>query len=163
MINYVIGDATQPVGFGSKIITHVVNDIGAWGAGFTAAIEKRWMTPRYFYRGWFKDIAAAVECGANTYFKLGEIQMVSVDPGLWVCNMLAQHCLPTKSHRRVCDLKALASCLSKLSLVARDKQASVHMPRIGCGIGGLWWAEVEPIINLELADCDVTVYDLSAR
>ena len=41
-INYVIGDATQPVGEWPKIIVHVCNDIGGWGRGFVTAISKRW-------------------------------------------------------------------------------------------------------------------------
>lgn len=33
MITYVTGDATKPVGNGRKIIAHVTNDEGGWGAG----------------------------------------------------------------------------------------------------------------------------------
>ena len=41
-INYVIGDATQPIGDGAKIIVHVCNDIGGWGRGFVLALTKKW-------------------------------------------------------------------------------------------------------------------------
>jgi hypothetical protein len=40
-IQYIAGDATAPIGDGNKIIAHVCNDIGAWGAGFVLAISKR--------------------------------------------------------------------------------------------------------------------------
>ena len=33
-IAYVQGDATQPQGTGARIIVHICNDIGGWGAGF---------------------------------------------------------------------------------------------------------------------------------
>lgn len=43
--------------------------------------------------------------------------------------------------------------------------ASVHMPRIGCGLGGGNWEFVESLIVEYLCDrgVPVTVYDLPAR
>ena len=40
-IQFITGDATAPIGKGNRIIAHVCNDIGAWGAGFVLAISKR--------------------------------------------------------------------------------------------------------------------------
>ena len=39
--------------------------------------------------------------------------------------------------------------------------AAIHMPRIGCGLAGGDWSEIEPIIHDELSkhDVAVTVYD----
>ena len=54
-INYLEGDATQPIGNGPKIIVHVCNDIGGWGKGFVVAISKRWKEPEAEYRRWYKD------------------------------------------------------------------------------------------------------------
>jgi O-acetyl-ADP-ribose deacetylase (regulator of RNase III) len=48
-IHYVTGDATAPIGTGHKIIAHVCNDIGAWGAGFVLALSKRWPQPKAEY------------------------------------------------------------------------------------------------------------------
>ena len=49
-INYLVGDATRPVGEGVKLIIHCCNDIGAWGAGFVVALSKRWEGPEKCYR-----------------------------------------------------------------------------------------------------------------
>ena len=40
-------------------------------------------------------------------------------------------------------------------------EASVHMPRIGCGLAGGKWEEIEPIITDELTSqgIEVSVYD----
>lgn len=40
-IKYVIGDATEPQGTGRKIIAHVCNDCGGWGAGFVLALSAK--------------------------------------------------------------------------------------------------------------------------
>lgn len=40
-IHYVTGDATEPIGEGEKIIAHICNDQGGWGAGFVLALSKK--------------------------------------------------------------------------------------------------------------------------
>jgi O-acetyl-ADP-ribose deacetylase (regulator of RNase III) len=44
---------------------------------------------------------------------------------------------------------------------AKELNASVHMPRIGCGLAGGEWSKVEPIIIETLCKngVEVTVYD----
>lgn len=39
MITYLTGDATKPRGNGRKIIAHVTNDEGAWGAGLLQRVK----------------------------------------------------------------------------------------------------------------------------
>ena len=42
-----------------------------------------------------------------------------------------------------------------------ELKATVHMPRIGCGLAGGTWDNIEPIIERTLceADIEVSVYD----
>lgn len=153
-IQYVIGDATQPQGDGNKIICHVCNDIGAWGAGFVLAISKRWPLPEDAYRRWSKD---SIE--GFPPFELGQIQPIQVADDIWVCNMVAQDGIryadepPIRYH-------ALQDCLKRVATLAQNLNASIHMPRIGCGLAGGKWELVERIIGQELGEFPVTVYDL---
>lgn len=57
---------------------------------------------------------------------------------------------------------ALRTCLAKVARKALETNASVHMPRIGCGLAGGKWEAVEPIIREELVSkgVSVIVYDL---
>jgi len=57
---------------------------------------------------------------------------------------------------------AIEACLEKLAVEALRLEASVHMPRIGCGLAGGTWDRIEPIIERTLTkqDVDVYVYDL---
>jgi O-acetyl-ADP-ribose deacetylase (regulator of RNase III) len=52
-------------------------------------------------------------------------------------------------------------CLRTLAEHAAELSASVHMPRIGCGLAGGRWEEIEPIISRTLGARDIptTVYD----
>lgn len=149
-IIYLKGDATNPQIEGNKIITHICNDIGGWGKGFVLAISNRWKKPENEYRKWFQN---------DDNFKLGEIQMVEVDDNLWVCNMIGQHKIITNS-KGISPIryKAVEECLEKLSAEALQLNASIHMPRIGCGLAEGKWEEIEPIIERTLLKNNVEVY-----
>ena len=43
-------------------------------------------------------------------------------------------------------------------LVAKEGFASIALPRLATGVGGLSWEEVEPLMENQLADLDARVY-----
>jgi O-acetyl-ADP-ribose deacetylase (regulator of RNase III) len=153
-ITYVVGDATAPIGDGDRVICHVCNDSGGWGRGFVTAISKRWPEPEARYRAWHRG-------GAAEGFALGAIQVVEVEPRLSVANMVAQRGTRPKDGVPPIRYQALRECLLRLSEHASATGASVHMPRIGCGLAGGTWSEVEAIVDSTLGDggIAVVVYD----
>lgn len=154
LINYVKGDATQPLGEGNKIIVHVCNDIGGWGRGFVVALSKRWPQPEKEYRNWYQS---------KENFSLGEVIFVQVEDNIWVGNMIGQRdTKPDRDGTPPVRYEAIAKALSKVATRATEIKASVHMPRIGCGLAGGTWDKMEPIIERELVrkEIPVTVYDL---
>nr|WP_229891773.1 macro domain-containing protein [Streptomyces mashuensis] len=153
-----VGDATRPQGPGSKIIAHVCNDIGGWGAGFVRALSRRWPQPEAAYRRWYRE-------RATNDFALGAIQLVQVEDGLSVANMIGQHGIRSRSRTSQAApvrYEAIDRALTALAAHASATAASVHMPRIGCGLAGGRWEEVEPLITRRLSarGIAVTVYDL---
>ena len=153
-INYIKGDATKPEGDGNKIIAHVCNDIGGWGRGFVVALSQRWPKPEKEYRKWHES---------KENFSLGEVQFVQVEEYVWVVNMIGQRdTKPDKEGNPPVRYDAIAMALSKVATFAQEKNASVHMPRIGCGLAGGTWDKMEPVIIKELVNrtIPVTVYDL---
>ena len=154
-INYTIGDATQPEGRPAMIV-HVCNDVGAWGAGLVLAISRRWPEPERTYRDWSRGPEARA-------FALGEVSFVTVEPGLVVANLVGQHGLRRRGADRPVRLEAIACGLRTVAVHARKLGASVHMPRIGCGLAGGTWTEIGPIVERELCQrfVAVTVYDLA--
>jgi O-acetyl-ADP-ribose deacetylase (regulator of RNase III) len=150
MIRYVTGDATRPEGAGLRVICHVCNDVGAWGSGFVVALSRRWPEPELLYR-------------EHSSLELGEVMFATVDNELLVANMVAQHAFPTHARPVAVDYEALRTCLSVVAqFCASEEDASVHMPRIGCGIAGGDWTEVARIIGETLiaGGVPVNVYDL---
>ncbi|MEV5610772.1 macro domain-containing protein [Streptomyces sp. NPDC052225] len=153
-ITYVRGDATAPLGKGPRLIVHVCNDIGGWGKGFVLALSRRWPEPEKAYRRWHRE-------RATNDFGLGAAQFVQVEPYLWVANVIGQRGTRTGSKGVPVRYEAIAEGLSAVAGKAAELGASVHMPRIGCGLAGGTWSRVEPLVVERVAGrgIPVTVYD----
>ena len=151
-IKYIKGDATAPEVEGNKIIAHICNDIGGWGRGFVLAISNKWKAPEGEYRKW---------AASKDNFELGKIQVVKCDEEIFVANMIGQEGIKKKGNKPPIRYEAVQSALRELSKEASALKASIHMPRIGCGLAGGKWEEIEPIIQQELIKkgVPVTVYD----
>ncbi|WP_445527805.1 macro domain-containing protein [Streptomyces cyslabdanicus] len=154
-ITYIRGDATRPSGEGAKVIAHVANDLGGWGKGFVLALSRRWPEPEAAYRAWHRDRAA-------NDFGLGAVQLVPVDRDLWVANMIGQHGIRRGGRGVPVRYEAIGTALGRLAGRVVELGASVHMPRIGCGLAGGRWDRVEPLIEERLVrrGIAVTVYDV---
>ncbi|MGO8701220.1 MAG: hypothetical protein ACLQVY_26315 [Limisphaerales bacterium] len=74
--------------------------------------------------------------------------------------MIAQRGLRTLAGVPPIRYDALRECLEKLALEALKLQATIHMPRIGCGLAGGKWGRVEPLIREVVLNNEVFVYDL---
>lgn len=152
-IQYAKGDATSSPSENNKIIVHICNDIGGWGKGFVMAISKKWKKPENQYREWFRS---------KDGFELGKVQFVQVEEDLWVANLIGQHKI-NKDENGNAPIRydAIEDGLNTVALFAKENNATIHMPRIGCGLAGGKWEMIEPIILETLSEnnIEVTVYD----
>jgi len=157
MIKFLLGDATKPqINSGLRVIAHVCNNRGGWGKGFVRAISNRWDLPENSYRMWYNN-------RKYNNFGLGSIQNVSVDLNTWVCNMIAQDGYASRHKPVAIKYDSLEECLVNLSESLSDlSDASIHMPRIGCGLAGGSWERVEGIIN-KCISAPVFVYDFKPK
>lgn len=152
-IKYVVGDATNPIGDGNKLIIHVCNDINAWGAGFVLALSKKWPETKKRYHEWHKKYGK---------LELGNIQAVQVEKDIAVINMIGQNGIQSKNGKPPIRYGAIDKCLSKVGDLAIKYNASVHGPRFGAGLAGGDWSFIEKLIHdhLCLRHIPVTIYDL---
>ncbi len=90
------------------------------------------------------------------------MQFVPVTPDITVANLIGQHGMGIRQGIPPVRYEAIRAGLSHVAGFANTHAASVHMPRIGCGLAGGRWEEIEPIIDEELCtrEVPVTVYDL---
>lgn len=168
MITYLMGDATDPWIRGNKVIAHVCNDQGGWGRGFVKSLSEKWSLPETQYRRWYEE-THNMPGMEDAPFVLGNVQFVPVEHKLnpetrvetrtIVANMLAQNGYTTDAVPAI-RYDALHQCLKLVVELALTLDASIHMPRIGCGLAGGKWDDIEPIINDVMSGVEVYVYDL---
>lgn len=154
-IQYLKGDATNPIGDDHRVIVHVCNDLGKWGKGFVLAISKRWKEPEQFYKNSFQS---------EDKPQLGYVQFIPVSDSLTVANVIGQHGVRSPRNKTApppIRYEAIREGLMLVAEYSKKHDASVHMPRIGCGLAGGKWEEIEPIIIDTLTNLGIqtTVYD----
>ena len=152
-ITYLKGDATKPRGDGFRIICQVVNDKAPlWGGGFALVVRRRFPKIQEDFSSWAKEY--------DDLFILGGSRFCLVDKSLAVFNMICQKGYGPSRRPRI-RYSAMKACLDKLADIAAEREASVHMPRIGCGQAGGSWSVVSELIGETLCTrgISVTVYD----
>ncbi|WP_368396483.1 hypothetical protein [Streptomyces sclerotialus] len=90
------------------------------------------------------------------------MQFVDVDVDLRVANMIGQHGTARRGRTDApVRYEAIAQALEEVGSHCLQWEASVHMPRIGCGLAGGSWDQILPLLHDHLArrGVPVTVYD----
>ena len=153
IIQYRQGDATAPRVDGPAVIVHVCNDDGKWGKGFVLAVSRRWGEPERVYRSAFEELP---------FPSLGDVQFVKVSEDLTVANLIGQHGVRSARSKGPAPIRypAIRAGLEKVAKFAASRKAVVAMPRIGAGLAGGSWDEIEKILEQTLGGVEVHVYDL---
>ena len=119
-------------------------------------MSERWQQPEQRYRQWHRD-----GMSASPPFALGEVQFVRVNDSTVVANMIGQHGI--RGHGKLPPIRyeAVDKALGRVGEEALKMDASVHMPRIGCGLAGGSWDRIEPLIISRLSNQGIAavVYD----
>lgn len=145
-ITYLIGDATLPTRLPALII-HVCNDLGAWGAGFVVPLGQRYPEARAAYL-------------KRDSYPLGTAQFVPVADQIVVGNLIAQHGLGGEG-RIPLRYIALAMAFDRVAnWLDANPHYSVHAPRLGCGLAGGSWPQVERLLGKYLVRHAIYIYDL---
>jgi len=123
-------------------LVNPVNTVGVSGAGLALDFKARY---RENYEAYVK------ECSSGR-LKVGSV-FAFYEKGKWIINF------PTKDHwRDSSKLNYIKSGLTAMVEVLKEKGIkSVAVPHIGCGLGGLNWADVEPLVSSALAEFEVEI------
>ena len=132
-------------------LVNTVNTVGVMGKGIALQFRRA-------YPGMYREYTKAAKAGD---IRLGQMHVWANDETLtgprYVINF------PTKGHwkarSRLADIQA--GLVDLAALVRRLGITSIAVPPLGCGNGGLDWAQVEPLIARTFAalpDVDVHVY-----
>jgi hypothetical protein len=152
-IEYVRGDVLKA---NADIIAHGVNCRGGFGKGIAGQIAKLYPHVRESYlakhrtEGW----------------KLGDVQYVLVRDTWMFANCATQdeYWSPGDASRVYVDYPAIKTVMQKLLLKAKPPYGSprppcrVAMPKIGSGLAGGDWTQIETITNEVFQEVPIQVY-----
>jgi O-acetyl-ADP-ribose deacetylase (regulator of RNase III) len=143
MLTYQKGDVTEAK---EQVIAHGVNCLGHFGSGVAGAIKRKHPYVREQYLSLREH-------------HLGTCQFVEYNDQIWV-NAHTQYSTGYDG-KQYADLNAVAECLVEIDTYMRENNLStIAMPKIGCGLGGLSWEEVGPLVDVILEDHEVVIYEL---
>ena len=128
-------------------IVCTVNLQGTMGKGLALDCAKRWHGLERAYETACED--GTLSIGTVFAWQTGELLGPS-----WVV------CVPTKRHwrqpSRLSDVRA--GCGALANWISAEGPSSIAVPPLGCGLGGLAWAEVRPVIVEHLSSLNIDVH-----
>jgi O-acetyl-ADP-ribose deacetylase (regulator of RNase III) len=118
---------------GLPAVGHGCNCAGAMGAGIAVEFKRRFPAMYQVYRR---------RCRQGS-FRLGDIFVWDEEPGLVVYNLATQSVPRPSATLRAIDTSIRAA----LADAERRGLARLAVPRIGAGLGGLAWPDVEAVLR----------------
>lgn len=148
MIQYIKGDITEVT---SGLVLHGTNCTGGFGSGVAGAIRKKW--PKVY----------ANFCLAGTgAHLLGKFKPTEVTEELTVANCYTQMNFGSDGRRYASPQAVEQALFAAYEYAQLVGIKTVHLPKIGCGLGGLSWEdEIEPIVSAiieDYSDIETKVY-----
>ena len=87
--------------------------------------------------------------------KLGTLSVATINKNLYIVNCYTQPTIGACARVEYID-----RCLKLFTSTSGLENAEIRLPMIGCGFGGLKWADVEPICVRYLYNLSATIYYL---
>jgi len=160
-IKYIVGDLFEAIKDNDsvKMICHIVNSIGGWGAGFVIPLAKAYPMAEQNYRQWHKNgYIFSLQHESVLFFKLGKVQFVDCTQNICVANMVGQEGTGMGiDGRPPIRYSALAQCMQDVARVAKIRNAEIICPKFGSGLAGGNWTFIETLINECWCDWDIPV------
>lgn len=125
------------------VVPHVVNDKGAWGAGFVVPLGTKFPYVKESYLKW----ANSETCDSFALGNIQEVHQLSGASDVIFVNMLAQSGLIGSSRQRPLFYNHLVSCMEKVGELALDHDAAIYCPKFGSGLAGGRWDFIEELIK----------------
>ena len=146
MIHLVSGDILLSP---SRAIAHGVGPGDHFDSGLALALRERWPSMARDFRH---------HC-QQSHLKPGDLWAWAGADGVRIVNLITQEAAPGHhAHPGRATVAHVNHALRKLrGFLESEKIASLAMPRLATGVGGLEWKEVRPLIEKQLGDLKIPI------
>lgn len=130
------------------IIVHGCNAQGIMGSGIAKNIKEKW--PKA-YTQYVEDISRG-------NYKTGDISTYSTAADkLYIISAITQEFYGREPKTKYTSYDAIDNCFNKICWFATQYNMTVHIPKIGAGLGGGAWSIIAGIIMYHAAKTNVKV------
>lgn len=138
------------------VIGHGVNCQGVMGSGVAKQVRAAYPEVFTLYCKFLQEHITPYT---------GTTQLIHINPRLFVANMFTQIYYGSDGQKYAQEsmiANAMKSLVTQMREVEWEWESDyhIHLPEIGCGLGGLQWDVVANIIDEHSADVPVTIYSL---
>ena len=129
------------------VILQQVNAQNAMGSGFAKAVYEKWPIVKTEFHSWSRTFQRDVD-------RMGKIQTIEVEPGLWVVNIVGQQ-FAGRDAKRYTSYDALADGLFRVAhwmATTPYFSTDVHHPLMGAVLGGGEWSIIKSIIEHNMGE-----------
>ena len=147
MLHFVSGDILSSR---AQVIAHGVAPNDPMTHGLSFAIHQRFPAMHKDFHHW---------CN-HAHAKPGEAWMWGGAGGVRIVNLLTQEPAINHTHHvGKASVKHVRDALKALrKMIEKEGFASLALPRLATGVGGLQWSDVEPVIREQLGDVKIPIY-----
>ena len=147
MLKHVSGDILLSE---AKAIAHGIAPNDHFASGLALALRERYPALAKDFRHWFHE----------AHPKVGQLWAWASPEGTRIYNLLTQEAAPSeKALPGKAKIENVNHALRALRhTIEEEKIASLALPRIATGHGGLVWADVEPLVRQHLGTLNIPVY-----
>ena len=147
MIHEVSGDILLTK---AKVIAHGVAPADHFNSGLALALRERWPAMAKDFRHFCHQ----------SHPKQGSLWTWSGAGGVRIVNLMTQEAAYEHGSKAgKASLEAVNHCLRELAKLAeKELFASIALPRLATGVGGLDWAKVQPLLKQHLGGLKLPIY-----
>lgn len=134
------------------IIAHGCNSYGVMGSGVALAVKQKYLSAFVRYQTYCQKF----QCTGI----LGDIVYEAIEDDLIIANMITQKDFGREPFRRYVSYDAIDDCFKEVTKIAQINGLTIHIPKIGAGLGNGDWSVIEKIIECRCPTVNVICWEL---
>lgn len=140
------------------VVAHGCNAQGVMGSGVAKVIRAKWVKAYDRYHAvcsqWKHPKSDLL--GLSVIVNVGH-EIIDPPNSLFVANMITQESYG-KDGRAYASAPAIRKALESTMSFCRGSKLDLYMPRVGCGLGGLKWENIGPMVEELAGGYEIKVY-----